>query len=372
MRAIEKPEHRRSMRRHRGARWGLGLLAILASAGCADIESVPTFEPITDPSKLFMAVALNGAAINLSTAAPYDTFRLTATPLNALGEPMNGLPAPVFTSLDTTRVWVTPDGLLQARVQGTGVRVIAEIRTPDNILHADTAFVNVTTSATPPRLTTFSITPESPEDAVWGAKAPAGGLGQFILEMVGVRATPTIPLRALDENGKPIPGLQVEYGTLDPEIARIQRQTGQVLDLYAPGTVRVWARTDAYGVTMADTAVFTVTMPVVHGFEFRIQADSSFTFSSEQATIRPGGYVFFMNFTETQTDIVFDDPTNAEEVPELCAFLGPAHCGGGDIPAWSGAGDTFAGVRARRFPVPGVYAFRSPLTGLTGKIVVTD
>ena len=360
------------MRRHLGVGWVLGLLPMLAFARCSDIESVPTFEPITDPAQLFMALTLNHGAINLSTAAPYDTLRLTATPRNALGEPLSGLPAPVFTSLDTTRVWVTPDGLLRARASGTGVRVVAEIVTSLNIRHSDTAVVDVTTNATPPRLTTFSITPESPEDAVWGTTAFYGLLGQAILEFAGVRVSPRLSLRALDENGAPISGLQVEYGTLDPAIVQIDRRTGQIVRLYAPGTARVWARTQAYGVTMADTAVFTVTMPAVHGFEFQLQPDSSLALSSRQVTVRPGGYVFWMNFTGKQTDIVFDDPESAEEIPEVCALLGEAHCGGGDIPAWDGSGGTFAGVRGRRFSTPGVYPFRSPLTGLTGRVIVTD
>ena len=232
--------------------------------------------------------------------------------------------------------------------------------------------VNVTNNAAPARLTTFSITPESPEDAVWGATAFYGSLGRAILDLSGVRATPQLSLRALDENGAPIPGLQVEYGTLDPHIVRIDRRSGQIVTLYAPGTARIWARTEAYGVTMADTAVFTVTMPLVHGFEFQLQPDSSFALTSKQVIIRPGGYVFWMNFSGKPTDVVFDDPESAEEIPEVCALLGEAYCGGGDIPAWDGAGGTFDGARGRRFSTPGVYPFRSPLTGLTGKVIVTD
>src|SRR5690606_7757607 len=107
-----RKENAHSATAGRIVRW---LAVALALLGCEDVPKVATFEPITDPRELFASVTFEHRAINLSTAAPYDTFRLTVMPRNALGEPMSGLPAPTFESSDTTRVQVTPEGLLRAR-----------------------------------------------------------------------------------------------------------------------------------------------------------------------------------------------------------------------------------------------------------------
>src|SRR5690625_4358130 len=60
---------------------GMGMLA-----ACADITAPEIFEPETDAAKLYGSLTLDNRAINLSTAAPYDTIRITATPRNMLGE----------------------------------------------------------------------------------------------------------------------------------------------------------------------------------------------------------------------------------------------------------------------------------------------
>src|SRR5881394_3956609 len=131
----------------------LGVLALLGLAGglasCSDIEPVaPHEEPITDPTQLYMRLTLDHPAVNLSTEEGYKALQLRAIPREALGNPMTGLPAPMFKSRDTTKVRVTADGLLTAEATATGVEVIATL-TAGPITHADTARVQVTDLATP-------------------------------------------------------------------------------------------------------------------------------------------------------------------------------------------------------------------------------
>src|SRR6188472_1020921 len=145
----------------------LRLLLGLALAGCSGLEPVPTYEPVTDPAQLYMRLVLSHRAINLSTVAPANTLQLTATPLDASGQPMAGLPVPSFRSSDTTSVWVTPEGLLQARGPATGVTVIADLVAPGNIRHADTAMVNVNaTTDPPPVLASLVLDPVQGDSAV--------------------------------------------------------------------------------------------------------------------------------------------------------------------------------------------------------------
>jgi hypothetical protein len=358
----------------------------VAIAACTDIERVATFEPVTDPAQLFAALTLDHPAINLSTVAPYDTFRLTATPRNAVGEALRNMPAVTYRSSDTTRVWVSPDGLLQARRAASGVRIVAELLGPNNIRHVDTAWVNVTANPAPPQLTTFSIKPASSEEANWPMNV-VGGSGYwtgtfnriyapFIFGSVGIEIGPKLPLRVLDGSGRSISGLTIEYQSLDPQITTVDRRTGELMT-FGPGVARVVARTVAYGTVKADTAAFNVTLPVVHSIVVG-DANGSDVMEPTEVRVRRGGYVLWANLVEGKTvEIVFDTPESVLDVPELCAVFGDSLCGVGNIriPGLDPTAvetNPFGMLRVRRFPVPGVYEFRNTLTGSKGRVVVVD
>jgi len=118
---------------------GCTLLVALAGglAGCSGLDPVATYEQLTDPAQLFMALTLDHPAVNLSTDATvpsYNTLQLTATPRNALGRPLTGLPAPTFhldKATDSTKVTVTPTGLVTAKSATTGNGVHRARRTRD-------------------------------------------------------------------------------------------------------------------------------------------------------------------------------------------------------------------------------------------------
>jgi hypothetical protein len=336
---------------------------------------VVPFEPETDPSRLLLALTLNHRAINLATVEPYDTFRLVATPRNALGEPLTGLPAPTFRSTDTTAVWVTPDGVLHARRAVGAVQVIASV-VANGIRREDTAYVNVTARSEAPQLTTFSIAPQTAEEGTWPILPQmneVAGVGAAILAVVGIRPHPPgFPLRALDTNGDPVPGLVVEYQSLDPEILSVDRRSGQAQPR-RPGQARVAAHTVAYGVARADTAIFTVTVPVVHGVTITGRGDGALMLEPTEVRILENGYVFWANTTTTPVDIRFEDPANVDNIPQICLLLGGIACDPGEISAFAADNTTnplLSRLRARRFSQAGVYEYESSLTGLSGRVVV--
>lgn len=378
MRTTHDSSRRGGLRRvHRIGSYGLWLAMAAALVGCGDIQPVAPYSPITDPAALFVSLTLDHGAINLSTAAPYNELQLTATPRNGNGAPMEGLPAPTFRSTDTTKVWVTPDGLLQAREPGTEVRVIAEIVADGNVRHADTALVNVTSDATPPMLDVLSIEPTG-DEPVWPMVAAQSTVGQLLFLLANGRSfQPTFTVRALDAESNSISDLLMEYEALEPEIADIHPTTGHVT-LLRPGNARIVVRTTAYGVSKEDTAEFTVTLPVINGIMIQpgVGEDAPPTVSSQSLMVRPGGYVFWTNLTSDSVSVTFDDPASAAKIDELCTALGPAypaHCDSGNIPPFMSDHNSFYDhTRGRRFMEPGTYTFHIEPLGVTGQVIVTE
>lgn len=367
-------------------RWSLALVGILGLVGCDSVPEISTFEPITDPAKLFMSVTLEHRAINLSTAAPYDTFRLKAVPRNGLGEPISNLPAPTYTSKDTTRVWVSPDGLLQARGPATDVMVIAELVTDENIRHADTAYVNVTNAPNPPQLAELYIDTAPSDKLVLPMMSEAGVFAAYLLAwLYGVNlellAQLDLPskVRAVDSAGNPIPDLAIEYESLNPQIADVDRWSGTASP-WREGSTRIVVRTVAYGVVKADTAEVVVTLPNINGVIFHQDEAGNVFPTVNEVIVKTNGMVFWTNMANTRTEIVFDDPENVIAMSEYCSALGGEHCIDGNIPTFGHEGegepDIFTDlphlVRGRRFPVPGVYTYRATATGHTGRVVVKD
>jgi plastocyanin len=352
------------------------LLVAMALAGCGDIQPVEPYSPITDPAALFMSLELDHGAINLSTTPPYDQLQITATPRDANGAAMVGLAAPTIRSSDTTKVWVTPDGLLQAREPANGIRVIAELVAEGNVRHADTAIVNVTSDSAPHMLDVLSLDPVG-DEAVWPMVPLQSVLGQVLFLFASGRSfQPAFDLKTLDSEGNQIPGLVVEYESLDPDIATLHPVYGNVT-LLQPGEARVVARTTAYGVTIADTTVFTVTLPVINAVSIQPGAeDGPPTVQPKTLTVRPGGYVFWSNLSSDSVSVTFDDPASAGAIEDICSAFGatyPAHCDSGNIaPFMSDANSFFENTRGRHFTEPGTYTFHIEPLGVTGKVVVTE
>lgn len=342
---------------------------MLALVGCG-VDVAEPYVPVTDAARLYFALTLDHKAINLSTVAPYDTIRLVATPRNAQGQALSGMAAPTFHVSDTLSLRVGPDGLVQALQPGQGMLVVAELTDGGNVRHVDTAVVNVSSEAAPPTLQSLSIHAVPPELPV-RAVAPQEGFFGAVLEIAGIPVLPPVVAHATDAGGLEIPGLAVHYESRNPAIATINHSTGEIFPM-RPGQVRIVATTTAYGVTKADSADYTIAPPVYQGIPVEHDSSGTVRFALDDVVIGRDGVVFWYNPSAGQVDIVFEGPGPAEEMTPVCNAFGPPLCGGGNIEAFGDAAGDLTTIRVRRFPTPGVYTYRSPLTGATGRIVVDE
>lgn len=347
-----------SSHRRRGIAIASVVLATTACAGDAAVAPRPT----TNVSQMFWALTLDHHAVTLSTVAPYDTIRLTATPRNVSGEPLTGLSAPTFTSLDLQHAQVDSTGLVHARKAGATVLVVVRLA-DGNLVHVDTAVIKVTNVAVPPVLASLSIHPDSGDSA------------KTAVDVYRALAT-----RALAADSTQISGLSVYYTSSDPTTATIDRRTGLVQPI-RPGHVTLIAEATAYGITRADTLRFAIGYPSLGlvRIEQLTNADGQVVtvFVPDRFTVGPGADFVFWNRINLAADVVFDDPTNVVQSDTYCA-VAPQLCGVGNVGAFSAALDSaqailfLPGLRARHITVPGTYTYHSTLLGATGTIIVAN
>jgi len=371
------------------------LLSVGLLAACKGLDPVETYQQVTDPAQLFFAVRIDQPAVNLSTVTPYDTLRLTAKPLSAQGEPLSGLPAPTFRlsqAGDSTVVTVTADGLLQALGDARGVRVIAELAIPGGARFADTASVSVISSAPLP-VARLDVDP--PDSTTRTMGLIYDDIDLFVVPPQAWVASISLA-RTFDTAGNLItPPGSIEYRTLEPQIARFAADyrfgyfSDFPMNTRRPGQVRVVARTVAYGDTLADTVLMTVSWPVIAWVYAYGPSETTPVFIPSDIRIPPHGMVIWKSLEGTlgdAMDITFDDPTHVTDPSatpgigaDLCTnlnlFRQPApYCGSGDVlvpPSFTSA-DEFKSTRVRQFHDPGVYTYHSTRTGATGRVIVTS
>ena len=338
---------------------------VLLPLACGESVAPTLPETPGETVEAFWSLTLDDHAVTLATVAPYDTITLTAKPRDGSGQPLTDLGPVKFRPLDSLRVQVSPDGFVRALRTGTNIRVVAELA-GDNVRHADTVFINITAGA--PRLpASFSIDPVPPDSAKWAMSG------------VGIIGTKTIAARVLDSAAAAITGLAVNYRSSDPVKATVNATTGVVSGGIQPGQLTFYASTNAYGIQLADTLAFTISMPLGQQVNFKQSPlrDGGLVFLPHEVIIAPGGAIEFFNGSLTPVDVTFDDPTLvAERIPTgvRCPF-GVDSGGVGNILPFGGLDVriNFPGnCKSRRFPVAGIYPYRSTLTGATGRIVVTD
>ena len=379
--------------------WGLGIVLPLALACAGDHLYQP---PIKEPDdQLFWSLEVNHPAVTLSTTAPYDTATIVATPRNAKGESLNGLPTPQYSSSDPELVAVSPQGVLVARGStGTTLIQVVATLTANNLRHADTVVVRVVDDPAPPVLKTFSIHPVPPDSA----KTAIVDLNQAGSNSYRL----THLVRASDMVDAPLTDLLVSFRSSDALTALIHYQTdGGVYAAYLAGkragTVTLSASTTLFGVTKADTLPFRIGWPIL-GFvsvEPITTGSLTNTFVQPAVTVGTGAAVFWGNNSTTAlatTDIAFTDPTNVaafstftgisasadhggmtQETFDLFCFLldffGTGCNSGGNMilplpyPDFSFANQFMAG---RVFSVPGTYEYHSTIHGASGRVIVVD
>jgi len=346
------------------------LLAPLGAAllaGCVD-DTIAPHVPVSpqDATSLYWKLRNDHAAATLSTVAPYDTLRIRALPRDAMGRPLNLEGEITFTTSQPSRVQVSADGLVRAIAPGTNIVVVATLAT-GNLRHSDTTYVNVTTQVTPPTVGSFSAQPVPPDSARWTIHHDFLSFNPAYVKR--------LPLRIADANGKPITGLAVRYRSSDPVGVPINPTTGEIKSKRR-GRYAFTAEATIYGKTWKDSVDFEFSWPVL---AWIIPADRSGTakggsgivLDPGSARIAQGGAVVFVPATEYPVGIVFDDPTHVEQTTGLGCVLFPDQGGRGDIAPFGGAPvNPFLNCRSRRFPVPGVYRFRTVPGDVRGEIHV--
>jgi plastocyanin len=371
------------------ALWRLAAVsAVLTVLGCGDTTPAPTRPAAPrDATHLYWALSLDHHAITLSTAAPYDTLQLTATALDAQGTALDGLDGTVsFRSTVPDVAYVTADGLVHAMKAGTGVQVIAEYAT-GNARHADTAIVNVTNDTPAPRmLDSLSIHPLPPAEATVNfapsfqfPETPPPSISGYLQSLAfSVFFGSTITARATDMAGHAIPKIAVAFTSANPLVATINRSTGAI-KLVSPGQVPIIATATAYGVTKADTVVYTVLQPIFAALNIKRRpispTETAVTFGPSEVTVSAGAMVLWLNTSGEPVDVTFDDPTNVAPGTIGCGEGDPGEAG--NIAAFGEPLDpdptvplSGANCRTRSFPVPGTYAYHSTATGAAGRIIV--
>lgn len=388
---VRSPDGERQVRRRpRRIRLLAFAAAMLAVAACGTELSPARPVAPSDASRMYWSLALSHRAITLAMVPPYDTIRLTATPLDAHGEALTATSAATFTSSDLHTVQVDSTGLIRAIAPGSNILVIATLA-EGNLIHVDTALVNVTSDTAPQPVVALSIHPAGTDSVVL-----RGGPFQFL----GGRTS--LPVVATNAMGDTLTDLALEVASSDTTIAKMCGVSSVQVDVCAsmsngsgrPGRVRIIASTTTYGVTVADTMQVSVTPPIFTWVLAQRQVQRPGgpalpMFSPGSITVAPGATVLFFNTpifgfggVGEPIDVVFDDSA-AVAAPDTtagalnCSFFGFPTTGGGsgNIAAF---GDTTTTVqtadmcRARTFPQPGVYPYHSTLTGAAGTIVVTD
>jgi hypothetical protein len=340
-----------------------------------------------DLGQLAWVMSLNAHAITMDTAAPYNTFKLTAVPRTIDGSVLSGASGVTFTSLDSS-VRVSDSGLLTARKVGTNVKVIATT-VYGGVRIADTATINVTAVSNPPSFRTLHFqvpagdTPTLP---------PPNGLANQLY----YASKKTLEVGARDAAGVQIPNSIVALSlsnssqvtfSFSPAVKVLRTTTmGSKIDVVAQSLslprvpVTVYASATVYGVTMQDSLQLLLSNPLFFIYTVTKAASSSTTSTTTPSytllpyrtdTIGVGGWVWWINHTASadSLDIVFDNPADVSADPVL-------NSGSGDIGPFPGdpdpaqAPDFTQFLRSRHFLQAGEFPWHSSRTGLSGTIVV--
>lgn len=307
------------------------LVVLQAMAGCNPEKLVSLRHP--DPTLIFWSLTTD---IQAATLAVGGQQQLVATPRYSSGDPIPNTPVATFRSSDPTRVSVDEAGILTAHAVTTGLNVIASM-TVDGVTNADTTRVIVTAASTQVATIELVTTPTT-----------AG-------TVIGLGFDQTITFIARDAAGATISGLAVAFESLDPTVAAFFPTRIVPRSL---GTARFVATTTSYGVTAADTVVFTIVHPTRATVNITNTATAPVFFNPRSAIVGVGAVVTWNNTTVSTKpeagDVTFDS--------------GVENVQGGHIPAIARG----APAVSRTFLVAGTYNYTNTLNGATGTIIVRE
>ena len=220
---------------------------------------------------------------NTATLAAGGTLQLSATPVNASGSAMSGLPAPAWTTSDAAVATVSGSGVVSG--VGAGTATITATLTAAGATRTAGAQVTVTRAG---GATLASL-----------ALSPASG---------AVAAGSTLPLTATprDASGQAMTGLPAAtFTTSNAPVATVS--PAGVVSGVAAGTAMITASLTSGGVTRTATATITVTAsapPPGGGSSSATVRGLEHAFSPASVTITPGGTVTW-TMVEDEHDITW-------------------------------------------------------------------
>lgn len=328
-----------------------------------------TIAPRGDAHAILASATLFVHAINLATAAPYDTLRLSVSQQLADGTPAQ---AQVTYSVSDSTIVVDSAGLLRAKFPTASPAIVRVAVTLNGLTRHDSARVFVVDGQPSafPRAVTIATDPDSlPRTIPGGAQS----------------LTTTVR----DVDGMAIGGTIFAVTSRDTTIAKLDPFGG--INGVAPGHTLVSVETYAFDRMLTDSLPFVVTETANYTYIFtERQGDSTpvYSLGIDTARVTTGAVVTWANETSALLDIVFDDPTHVDSASIGIYDPPPPATGRGNIPAFRVDSTSFAEVQkgnfdffyqeytsshyARAFPVAGTYRFHSELRHLHGTIIVCD
>jgi hypothetical protein len=308
----------------------------------------------------------------MALTPPYNTVQLTATPVNALGEPISDAVPVTFTAVDSI-VSVDTAGRVTANFRTEGLssltRVIASLRY-QNVTLADTATIQVTATAPSSPLATFTL------------QAAPGYSTQCNLNITAIENCGSVVTIALDSAGDTLRSatkatLVVAYASSHPLLATID-SSGTITELDT-GHVTFSTSTWAYGVVMRDSLPYIIDWPqenAVHAVQTITHgATPTLDWSYPAMTIVAGGTIVWSNQFDQKIDIIFDDSTAVSAcLPSLLCSLFPPTGSGNVPPFYTDTTYTDPSVYAlgaviRSFPIAGTYHYHSRIFPSTRGVI---
>jgi plastocyanin len=292
----------------------IATLAMLAACGGGGAATIPTPPPV---ESRFQELVLSPASGTVDVGA---TFQLTATPKDAIGNEMNGLPAPAFTSSDPSRATVDANGMV--RGVAAGAVVVRAVLTHGGV--TDSASASLT------------VNPPAAVFAVLGLSPDAGA--------VAVGSTLQLQAWARDPAGAALAIPTPSFSSSDATKATVSA-TGVVTGV-AAGPVTITATLTRGGVTRTASSVVTVTEVIPATATVR---GSRAGFSPFSATVAAGGTVTWTMDGEEEHDVVWEGAAPA----------------GGNIPRMDKGASA-----SRTFASAGSYNYHCSRHGEPGTVVV--
>jgi hypothetical protein len=338
----------------------VGVTIVACSSEKAD------FTPSLDAHHFYERLVFEDHAINIATAAPYDTVQL-----HVHADMQDGTPVPgtIFYSTTDTAIEISATGLLTAKHPVTGAVVRASL-TYNGFTRTDSALVNVLDGSPSSKLKTLTLAPFPGDSAK--VTSQTSSLSQGTKQLV---------LTLQDSTDNDMSGLSVALRSSDTLTATIEQSGSDiVVTTHRPGRVMLYASTYAYGMAKTDSLQFIVGWPLgallsVYPRTLTGTKSAILDFFPGTITLGVGACAVWANLdTANAVDITFDNPSAVGEPTGICALLSSAHMGSGNIPAFHGGdpNNPFAGFAGRSFPQAGEYPYQSTINGTHGTVIVCD